>query len=77
MKRELERISGAGSVDVDSPRAKRRKETAQAAMPATTPKSNNLASDPSAIKLKQDALSLWSTIKDATNKEWAFSPLIS
>ena len=70
MKRELERISGAGSVDVDSPRAKRRKETAQAAMPATASKSNNVASDPSAIKFKHDALSLWSTIKGATNKEY-------
>lgn len=72
MKRELGRISGAGSVDVDSPRAKRRKETAQAAMPATTSKSNNVASDPSAIKFKQDALSLWSTVRDATNKECGF-----
>lgn len=72
MKRELERISGAGSVDVDSPRAKRRKETAQAAMPATTSKSNNVASDPSAIKFKQDAISLWSTVKDASNKECGF-----
>ena len=77
MKRELERISGAGSVDVDSPRVKRRKETAQTAMPATTSKSNNVASDPSAIKLKQDALSLWSTIKDTTNKECAFFFLAS
>jgi chromatin structure-remodeling complex subunit RSC4 len=72
MKRELERISGASSVDVDSPRAKRRKETAQAAMPANTSKSNNVASDTSAIKFKHDALSLWSTIKDATNKECGF-----
>lgn len=71
MKRELERISGIGSVDVDSPRAKRRKETGQATMPATatTSKSDGVASDPSAIKLKQDAFSLWSTVKDATNKE--------
>ena len=72
MKRELEKISGAGSVDVDSPRAKRRKETGQAAMPATTSKSNTVASDPTAIKFRQDALSLWSTVKDATNKECGF-----
>lgn len=43
-------------------------------MPATASKSNNVASDSSAIKFKQDALSLWSTIKDATNKEYGFSP---
>ena len=49
MKRELERISGAGSVNVDSPRVKRQKETVQTAMPATTSESNNVASDPSVI----------------------------
>jgi len=46
-------------------------------MPATASKSNNFASNPSAIKLKEDALSLWSTIKDATNKESGFSFLSS
>ena len=58
MKRELERISGHGSVDVDSPRAKRRKEHAQVAMPATTSRFNNFASNPGAIMFKQDVFSL-------------------
>jgi len=70
MKRELERVSGAGSVDVDFLRVKQQKETTQAAMPATTPKSNNVASDPSAIEPKQDLSSLWSTVKDAANKKY-------
>ena len=58
MKRELERISGPGSVNVDSPRGKRRKEHAQAAMPATTPRSNNVPLDPGAIMFKQNVFSL-------------------
>jgi len=45
-------ISGAGSVDVNSSRAKRRKETVQVAMSAATSKSDNVASDPSAIKFR-------------------------
>jgi len=45
-------ISGAGSVDVDSSRVKRRKEITQVAMSAATSKSNNVASDPSVIEFK-------------------------
>jgi len=62
-----------GSVDVDSPNAKRRKETAQAAMPATT-KSNNVASNPSAIK--QDAVSPWPT-RQGCDKQRVHFPLLS
>ena len=41
-------------------------------------RANNVASDPSAIKFKQDAFSLWSTVRDATKKERVFlSPRLS
>ena len=40
-------------------------------MSATTSEYNNVASDLSVNKSKQDAFSLWSTAGDATNKECA------
>ena len=41
-------------------------------MPVTTSRSNNVASDLSVIKFKQDAASLWLTVRDVTNEECAF-----
>jgi hypothetical protein len=59
MKRELERISGA-AVDLEGTRSKRRKDEGQE-MPEVR------VSDLS--KVKEDGIKLWTTVKEAVNKE--------
>ena len=68
-------ISGAGSVDVNSSRAKRRKETTQVVMSAATSKSHNVASDLSAIEFRWDPFSL--VDRQGCDKEKVRFPLLS
>jgi len=73
MKKEPEMISGAGSVDVNPSRTKRRKETTQVVMSAATSKSNNVASDPSAIEFNPFSL----PDRQGCDKEKVWFPLLS
>jgi chromatin structure-remodeling complex subunit RSC4 len=70
MKRELDKITGA-AVDVDAPRSKRRREgPAQDETESVVGETagNNL-SEYDLIKVKEEGTKLWTTIREAVNKE--------